>query len=159
MNCDYRNWKKHPKFPDYRISKDGSVYSTISKKFIKSHSGYISDFDVISLRGTVDGMRGSFNYRLDYLVIETYGKLPNDREKGDVYVEHIDGDVHNCNLNNLRYSDTYKYKREHCTQEPAVIIPEAKPCEWKMEIESKKLDDIRIVPTEIDLKTGDGLFE
>jgi len=88
-----------PKFPNYTITRDGKVYSKISKKFLKpvpvskhwKYENYVLYYDVQKKKS-----QGTHQ-----LLAQAYIPNPNNLP----IVDHIDKDPTNNSLDNLRWRD------------------------------------------------------
>lgn len=92
-----------PNYPDYFITEDGKVYSFKTNKFLKprrNKSGY--------LFVTLCNEEGQKQFYLHRLVALVYIPNPN----GFDTVDHIDYDIENNNISNLRWLDRSENSRQ-----------------------------------------------
>ena len=88
------NWSVYPKNPRYEVSKTGQVRVVETKQLVGANTsyGYMAVTDTTS--------NPSQYYKIHRMVMETFNPIENS----DFYVvDHIDGNKHNNNLNNLRW--------------------------------------------------------
>ena len=86
----------------YAVTKDGQVWSYKSKKFLKPYKAYNG---YLRVKLTKDGVEK--NKRVHRLVLETYYPIEG---MDDLEVDHIDFNIENNSLNNLRWLP----KMENC---------------------------------------------
>ena len=86
----------------YAVTKDGQVWSYKSKKFLKPYKAYNG---YLRVKLTKDGVEK--NKRVQRLVLETYYPIEG---MDDLEVDHIDFNIENNSLNNLRWLP----KMENC---------------------------------------------
>ncbi len=103
--------KKIKDYPNYLISKDGKIYSLISKKikdFEKIDSGYcrVRLFNGTSNKGK--------KFYVHQLVAQTYILNPNGYDQ----VNHKDLNKHNNNINNLEWCDASMNMQHNADNKP-----------------------------------------
>lgn len=98
----YSEWKIHPNFPKYRISKKGEIYSLFRRKILKP--GYSNGYKNHMLV-TLDGTRKTI--LVHRLVAELYSNAGKDTAE-NLVVNHIDGDKNNNDEGNLEWTTTSK---------------------------------------------------
>lgn len=98
-------------FPDYYVTMDGRVYSTITNKYLKGgedKNGYIH----VVLRLPKEHPDFKFKKyktcKIHVLVAKTFIQNPNQYP----CINHIDGNKHNNNVSNLEWC-TYAYNNKH----------------------------------------------
>ncbi len=97
--------KQHPKYKNYLICEDGSVYNSITKRYCTQKTNEFG-YKTVTVRESLDSKW--MWVRVHRLVAETY--LPNPDSKREV--NHIDCDKSNNNLSNLEWV-TSKENKEH----------------------------------------------
>lgn len=103
------NWKPAPHLEDHYLLSDEGKFTDVSHT-TKTKNGHTrSYFDQPMKISVRPGQRPSLNLcwhgmrktvLVDRLVLETFGTKP---AYPDEDVEHIDGDIHNCHILNLRW--------------------------------------------------------
>ena len=106
MKNESGDYKVLEEFPDYRIYKDGRVYSALSSKFISksSRGGYY----YVSLVRVNNGDRKRVTRGLHWLVATSF--IPNPEILP--IPNHLDGDGHNNCIDNLEWC-THKQNSQH----------------------------------------------
>lgn len=89
----------------YAVTEDGQVWSYKSKKFLKPYKAYNGYLRVSLIK---DGDRK--NKRVHRLVLETYYPIEG---MDDLEVDHIDFNIENNSLNNLRWLSKMENCRRH----------------------------------------------
>ena len=87
-----------PRFPNYEITKDGRIYSTRSKKWIKTQKNNCG-YEIVALY-TGDGKPNCV--QVGRLILEAYDPLPDGGDHKEA--DHIDRNRANNKLSNLRWT-------------------------------------------------------
>lgn len=110
-------WKYLGDKQDYRIYRDGRVYSEKSKKFLTQGVDKKSGIGAKHSYFQIDGKER--NFRIHNVVWETF----NGKIKPGYVVKHYDGNQDNCHLNNLYLEDHNKNKVSVYDKEKWKVIP------------------------------------
>ena len=99
------NFKVHPTFTDYAVSKDGEIYSVKRKRLLKTRDnggGY--------LRAVLTKDKKAHTRMVNRLVLQTYNPIENDH----LYHAHHNNEVRDDNrLENLKWELIGEHIREH----------------------------------------------
>lgn len=101
----YKKWKRIPGYSKYRISKDGQVYSSISKRLLKATK---SEGERMTVHMKPDDRKKGKPEYIHRLVALAY--LPNP--ENHPIINHIDGDPSNNIVDNLEWC-SYSHNSKH----------------------------------------------
>lgn len=103
-------WVVIKNFPNYVINRKGKIFNTSTNKFLKYgiNNGY---YDV-----TLTKNKRHFRVKIHRIIAETF----IDNIDNKPYIDHIDGDKLNNDINNLRWVTPYENNHNYITRKTHV---------------------------------------